>query len=203
MKIFPDVLPIEIGVVLFLLALILTIAPFLPGRDFGVIRVPDFDHSTRSWLKGGGPLSLVLIILMFTVPYGNTDCGEMDEEYIVQQPTPKTCSHPSFGQEGWQYTQEVSGQSGWMRGGSSQVNWCNTLIANFLRDRSINSNHQAETVASGEDARWTGNFGRTREYNYVCTVKVSWQPIYGEQTDGNICGMTEPVMGVRRVPRPC
>lgn len=218
MKIVPDILPSEFGLVVLTLALILAIAPYAAGHDFGIFKIPAFNSRALSFLKIGGPLALgagVLLHIALPLPATGCEepvyemvtdavaCGTVEEEYVITPARPQTCRHVSFGQEGWRYTEESTGSSGWMRGGFSQPDWCRRLIANFLSSRSIDSKHEATSLRSSEQARWTGTFGRIREYNYNCTVKVSWEPIYAEGTDDNICGMTSAVLGQRRVPATC
>ena len=130
-------------------------------------------------------------------------CGFTEEEYEVTAASPRKCQDKSFGQVGWRYTEETAGSSGWMPGGFSQPDWCNRLTANFLSSRSIGSAHEKNVVSSSEQGRWTGPLGRTREYNYNCTVKVSWEPIYAEKVDESICGITPAVLDKRRVPKTC
>lgn len=54
-------LPSESGILLFILSLIFTLAPYLAGNDFGVIKIPNFDDSLKRKFKFIGPLSLLLV----------------------------------------------------------------------------------------------------------------------------------------------
>ena len=214
MKVFSDILPAEFGVILLIFALILTISPYASGHDFGIFNIPDFSPKTCKTLKLAGPLSLIIAILLhIKLPFCDvpiykmvTDanaCGTIEEDYIITPSKPKKCSDSSFPQVGWRYTEETTGSSGWIGGGHSDVDYCNTLANSFITGRSISSSHNVETVTSRSEERWSGTFGRTRQYNYHCTVKVSWEPIYEERLDGNVCGMTTPVLGKRQVPDTC
>lgn len=102
----------------------------------------------------------------------------------------RTCRHAEFGQIGWVRSDTITESSGWVGGGSSQSNWCNTLTARIIKERSIGSSHSSEVINKSEQARWTGIFGRVRQYNYSCTVKIQWEPLYAENTDP-LCGKIE------------
>jgi hypothetical protein len=54
-------LPSEFGILLLILSLILTLAPYLAGNDFGLMKIPNFDDSIKRKLKYIGPLSLLLV----------------------------------------------------------------------------------------------------------------------------------------------
>lgn len=100
----------------------------------------------------------------------------------------KPCRHPDFGRVGWQHTQDFSGSSGWRSGGTSQPDWCRALANSLINQRSIGPQHEVQTVSSSEDGRWTGI--RHRQYNYHCTVRISWGPVYAERADPR-CGVVE------------
>jgi hypothetical protein len=53
-------LPPEFVGVLLLLSLILTLAPYLAGHDFGVLKIPSFSDSSKKRLRIIGPISLLL-----------------------------------------------------------------------------------------------------------------------------------------------
>jgi len=57
-------LPDGFGYLLLVLGLILTLSPWLHGHDFGLLKVPDFNASQRRFLKGVGPIALVVAITL-------------------------------------------------------------------------------------------------------------------------------------------
>jgi hypothetical protein len=58
-------LPDTFSSLLLVIALILSLAPYFSGADFGVLKVPNFDDSFRKRLKVVGPALLILVIFMF------------------------------------------------------------------------------------------------------------------------------------------
>jgi len=97
-----------------------------------------------------------------------------------------TCRRPEFGRIGWGRTEQFSGNSGWRGGGTSQPDWCRELAGQSIRSRSIGEQNEVATVASSEDSHFT--WDRRAEYNYSCTVRISWAPIYAERQDVS-CGV--------------
>ena len=130
-------------------------------------------------------------------------CGTYEQEFIISPAKVNTCRHKAFGIEKWSSVATTSGNSGWMRGGRSQPDWCNSLAAGYISGHGIGAEHKTKVVSSNEDARWTGNFNRTREYNYSCTVEISWSPIYKPKTDAATCGTTPAKTGKRNVAATC
>lgn len=98
----------------------------------------------------------------------------------------KSCRHPDFGQAGWNRTEDYTGSSGWRDGGSNPINWCNDLAAKFLRERQIGSAHQVSFHNPREESNkdWKGHV----TYNYHCTVRAAWDPLYHERNDAR-CGV--------------
>lgn len=92
-----------------------------------------------------------------------------------------SCRHPDFGQEGWVRTETVAQSSGWRGGGRSQPDWCNELASSFIRGRSIGPQHAVEVVRSSESSK-KDVLGHA-SYNYSCTLKISWEPLYFERQD--------------------
>ncbi len=213
MQIVPEYLPQAFGALFLSLALILVLAPYLFGHDFGIFKIPDFGASTRKKLKWIGPLLLVIGILIH-IPFGPalcdkpvykvvTDkeiCGTTLEEYIVTPSRPKTCRLSDFGEVGWSKTETITQSSGWRGGGSNPTNWCNQLTAGFIKSRSINTKYNSVVQGKREESKkdWKGHV----EYNYHCTIKVSWEPIYAEKTDSK-CGMWPAEKGMRKVAAQC
>ena len=110
------------------------------------------------------------------------------KDVSVSQKISGTCRHKDFGLERWGSEETITQSSGWVRGGSDPENWCNQLIRSIIQGRSIGPIHKATVQSTGEEGRWTGTFGRTREYNYHCKVKMQWSPVYKEKQDASRCG---------------
>lgn len=71
-------MPGAFGATLLLLGLILTLAPYFSGQDFGVIKIPDFSPEWRRKLKGIGPIVFVLMIgihIPFLTPNATQESG--------------------------------------------------------------------------------------------------------------------------------
>jgi hypothetical protein len=95
-----------------------------------------------------------------------------------------TCGLPEFGQTGWRRTEVVHGTSGWRGGGSNPEAYCNEVKASAIAARNLGGkDYAAEILRSSEEGRWTGPFGRHREYNFHCDIKLSWEPAYVERAD--------------------
>jgi hypothetical protein len=100
-----------------------------------------------------------------------------------------TCGLPAFGLKGWSKEETLQGTSGWRGGGYNQGAYCADYKNSVVGGRKLQgAEYKLETVNSGEEGRWTGPFGRTREYNYHCTVKLYTGPLYNERTDER-CGL--------------
>lgn len=199
MQIVPQYLPQTFGALFLSFALILTLAPYLFGHDFGIFKIPDLGPSMRQRLKWIGPSVLILGILIH-IPFGpalcekpvyemvqdKELCGTTTVEYVVTPERPKTCRDVDFGQEGWNRTKTINGSSGWQPGGSNPTNWCNQLTASFISSRSIGPAHDSEVLAKSQEVKkdWKGHV----TYNYHCTVKMRWEPVYAERTHPK-CGM--------------
>ena len=57
-------LPDGFGYLLLVISLILTMAPWLHGRDFGILKIPQFESAQRRKLKFAGPAILATAILL-------------------------------------------------------------------------------------------------------------------------------------------
>jgi len=68
-------LPEAFGNVLLVFCLILVIAPYAAGADFGVFKIPAFSTYGKSRLKIAGPVFLILLILLF-LPIWPISTGE-------------------------------------------------------------------------------------------------------------------------------
>ena len=58
-------IPGTIGVTVTLLALVLSLAPYMADKDFGFLRVPDFSEGTKHGLKLFGPILLAASLVLF------------------------------------------------------------------------------------------------------------------------------------------
>ncbi len=80
-------LPAEFGVVILLLALALTVFPYLAGYDFGAIKFPELSSKKKRFLIVLGPIFLALAIFSH-VPFfegcGKTDSDNPSIEDIMQ-----------------------------------------------------------------------------------------------------------------------
>ncbi|MFO1432471.1 MAG: hypothetical protein U1F76_20410 [Candidatus Competibacteraceae bacterium] len=61
-------IPSAFGVVLLCISLVLTLAPYLPGHDFGPVKIPSFSPKDCGRLKIIGPILLAFIISLH-VPF--------------------------------------------------------------------------------------------------------------------------------------
>jgi hypothetical protein len=93
------------------------------------------------------------------------------------------CAHSSHGIDHFEVDVNMTGHSGWRGGGYNQTAYCNDYLG-YLNVQYPNS--AFTRLSSGEDARWTGTFGRTRNYNYYCVVRRQENPIY-KQAAGVEC----------------
>ncbi len=216
MKPIPTFAPEAVGILLFVIALALALAPYLASVDFGPIKVPSLSDAAKKRLRVLGPILLLLVLLLhlpilparceepvFTEITDAKQCGTMTEEFVVTPERTKSCSHESFGLAGWQYIETVRLSSGWRGGGLSQPEWCDEVKRNFIASRKIGAQHETRTVSSDESARWAGRFNRDRQYNYVCEVEIKWGPQWATREDAAVCGVIPAVKGTRQVPARC
>ncbi len=68
-------LPAGFGYLLLVLGLVLTLAPWFYGHDFGVLKIPDFAAPTRRALKAVGPVALAMAILLHVPLLAGTEPG--------------------------------------------------------------------------------------------------------------------------------
>ena len=66
-------LPQEFGVVLLVLALIVTLAPYAGAVDFGIFRIPRFPPQQRKRFVVGGPAALLIAIGLFVPWWATTE----------------------------------------------------------------------------------------------------------------------------------
>lgn len=102
--------------------------------------------------------------------------------------TYRFCRRAEFGLERYANEQRFSGSTGWRGGGYNPDAWCSDYIRKTIDSLNIGSQDYSATVVNKrEEARWTGWHGRDRQYNYHCTIKIQWNPIYKQRRDP-ICG---------------
>jgi hypothetical protein len=112
-----------------------------------------------------------------------TRMAEAAIKQVCERPAP-SCRHPDFGQAGWARQETLHGTSGWRSGGYNQDAYCTDFIASVVQARQLGGKpYSLEKTGSSEEARWTGPLRRHRQYNYHCSVKLSWEPIYNERKD--------------------
>lgn len=84
-------LPDAFGAVLLILALILLLAPYFSGADFGIFKIPVIGLSGKRWLRFLGPIAFVLCIVSFLpiIPTTNPkSVSSTGEPRITSLPTP-------------------------------------------------------------------------------------------------------------------
>lgn len=57
-------LPDQFGFILFIIALVLSLAPYFPGTDFVIIKIPNFKKYTKKILIIVGPISFVVVLIL-------------------------------------------------------------------------------------------------------------------------------------------
>jgi hypothetical protein len=111
----------------------------------------------------------------------------IQERKRLEPPRYRTCRHPDFGQIGWRRSDVVNGNSGWRGGGSSPANWCSELKGRIVKERALGPQHEMKVLGSSERSR--RQLGHVT-YNYSCSIRVNWEPIYEERTDSR-CGVIQ------------
>lgn len=69
-------IPDKVAIFLLVVALALALAPYLPGSDFGVLKVPALEREIQEILRWVGPLFFALVVLLF-LPLWPTDRAEV------------------------------------------------------------------------------------------------------------------------------
>lgn len=78
---------------------------------------------------------------------------------------------------------------GWRGGGYNQESYCGDLTAASVAARRLGGTaYSISRIGNSEEGRWAGGLQRRREYNYHCSIKISWDPIYNERRDER-CGV--------------
>jgi hypothetical protein len=108
------------------------------------------------------------------------------------------CAHPSHELTGYQFTETVSGSSGWRGGGYNPTAWCNDV-------------KRAKENSVGQSIVWSNQRPREEskkdllgkvEYNYHCTITAQWGPIYAT-VRSPACGPEPFVDRVAQEPNTC
>lgn len=99
------------------------------------------------------------------------------------------CRDPDFGQEGWRWSERYTDSSGRLGGGHDPGWWCNRVAASFISSRNIGPENKVERISYDESSD-KDFFGHVT-YQYTCTLKISWGPIYKEKQDASHCGTHE------------
>lgn len=109
-------LPGTFGYVLLVLGLILTLAPWFPGHDFGIVKIPDFRPALRRSLQIIGPLLFVSAVAIHVPMVG----GDLPEPAATQSSVEEQL-------RGSQASAEAVSRSGWF---DSVVKWGWTVFGN-------------------------------------------------------------------------
>ncbi len=87
----------------------------------------------------------------------------------------KSCRDISHGFEKYQYTDNVSKSSGWVRGGKDPNWWCQTMKNEYQSTKPTKSLVWTGTKSSEQSRK--SALGRV-SYKYHCSATSSWDPIY-------------------------
>ena len=100
----------------------------------------------------------------------------------------KTCANQAFGLAGWANEETLYGTSGWRKGGYNEGAYCTEFIKSVIQTRGLDDlPHLVDDVKSSEENRRTGWMNTVAEYNYHCSIRLHWNPIYNQKADP-ICG---------------
>jgi hypothetical protein len=111
------------------------------------------------------------------------------DQVCTKTPVWKTCSNKEFGLAGWANEETLNGTSGWRGGGYNRGTYCTEFINVVIQDRGLsNLPYLVDDVKSSEEDRRTGFFNSVSQYNYHCSIKLHWNPIYNQKADP-ICGL--------------
>lgn len=110
----------------------------------------------------------------------------------------RLCSHPSHGVTGYQYTETVTGSSGWRDGGYNQIAWCSDVKR--AKENSVGASIVWSNEQRNEDRR-KDIFGKA-EYNYHCTITAQWGPVYASNRS-SVCGPEPFVDKLEQQPNTC
>lgn len=100
------------------------------------------------------------------------------------------CRRAEFGRERYANVQQYTGSTGWRGGGYNPTAYCSDFTQGTISTLGIGGqDYSARVIKPGEEQRWVtrGLNPRHREYNYHCTIEVSWNPVYNARRDP-LCG---------------
>ena len=100
----------------------------------------------------------------------------------------KICTNQAFGLASWANEETLNGTSGWRGGGYNQGAYCTEFINSVIQSRGLgNQPHLVDEIKPSEENRRTGFMNSVAQYNYHCSIKLHWNPIYKQKADP-ICG---------------
>lgn len=106
-------------------------------------------------------------------------------------PKYKTCRLPAFGISAWANDETLQGTSGWRGGGYNPGAFCSDFTASIVAGRGLaNGQYLVENLKTGEEQRRTGFLSSVAQYNYYCSIRLRWNPVYNQRTDP-LCGAEE------------
>lgn len=149
------------------------------------------------------PISIIIAFLLIDASYADDQrfCPEIPENKsscsifekllsaIVAQPCAsyKTCEDPTFGVMEWDNEETINQSTRW-RSGYTQDAHCTDVINAALNARELEGQYKTEIVSKSEQGRWSGTFGRTRQYRYHCTIRIYYSPRFN-RCEHPICGV--------------
>jgi hypothetical protein len=111
------------------------------------------------------------------------------DQVCTKAPVWKTCSNKEFGLAGWENEEALNGASGWRDRSYNQKAYCAEFIDSVIQARGLSDlPHLVDEVRPSEENRRTGFFNSVSQYNYHCSIKLHWNPIYNQKADP-ICGL--------------
>jgi hypothetical protein len=142
--------------------------------------------------------TLSLVEAEYAIQTDGDKCGYSSRTVQHRDHEFQLCSHPSHEVIGYQYTEIVTGSSGWRGGGYNQVAWCSDVKRK--KEASIGSSIIWSDERRSEDRR-KDILGKA-EYNYHCTITAQWGPIYASKRS-SACGPEPFVDKVEQYPASC
>jgi len=111
------------------------------------------------------------------------------DQLCVKAPVWRTCANQAFGLAHWDNEESLSGTSGWRGGGYNQGAYCTDFVNATIQSRGLGAQpHIVDDIKSSEEGRRTGAFGAGPvQYNYHCSIKLHWNPVYIQKADP-LCG---------------
>lgn len=111
------------------------------------------------------------------------------DQVCVKAPVYTTCTNQAFGLNHWDNEETLNGTSGLRGGGYNQNAYCTDFINSAIQSRGLgNLPHAVDIISHSEESRRTGAFGTGPvQYNYHCSIKLNWNPVYNAKADP-LCG---------------